>query len=354
MAEQRRLAVHKSICASVLAWVLAALASPSWAGRDGVDYVADRDVMVYGGSHYWNRSQNPVDAQTLYAERFGTQTRSTLYRGEGVLSDIKASPKGSLVGVLERIWQENVSPDRATYVDRRVGERGELQEFYYFEESTLNILNLDGVIQDTIKGVRRFAWDPSGTSIAYITGDHHEGGVGFATTGTWMYDLASKQARRIHPGGIAVEWATWDGKVYIYDPFNEAMPETRVFRFDPVGEQLVPTAHKGIGFSADGRYYYAEEDAVELSVFQTDSDKQVTLDLPNPVYDAAGWLGQATLIVPSPVPGDRGDYLYDVQTGTKQHAGGAVLPAKRSAERALVLDGVSFIERRIAEFDVVR
>jgi hypothetical protein len=344
-----------------LTLLLAAQSSLSWAGVEGVDYVADADTLVYGGSHFWSRTQNPADVHILYAEPLRTRVRHVLHQSEGVLSDIQASPEGGLVAVVVRVWEENVSPQRATYVGRRVDERGRLVEAYYFEESKLVVLSLDGSLVDTISGVRRYAWDPKGRRIAYLTGNYREGGAGFESTGTWMYDLSSKEALTIHAAGRDVQWAGWDGKIYIYDPFSQHAADARVLRFDPETRELASTAHHGIYFSPDGKHYYAEGyGGTDLRVFQTQNDEQVPLDFSMPsnrdriASHAAGWFDDATLIVPSAVASDEGDLLFDVKTRTVRSASGTVLPLMTRNNRALVLQGASVVEQSTSEFVIVQ
>jgi hypothetical protein len=260
------------------------------------------------------------------------------------------------------VWQENVSKDRATYIDRRVDERGVLREFYYFEESQLLIIDLDGVVVDRISNVRRYAWDPRGRQIAYVTGAYNENGIGFETTGTWIYTLSSRENERIYPAGIDVQWARWDGNVYIYDPYDRDRPDVRVLRFDPVTEQLTTSTHRGIQFSPNGRYYYeGGTGGTPLRVFETATEAEVGVDLSIPSPDqgraatsAAGWFDDDVLILPSPVPGDKGDFLYDVRTGALRHVTGAIVPTAAPGGAVLLLLGNEVIESSEDQFSLVR
>jgi hypothetical protein len=328
----------------------------------GVDFVLDSRIVVYGGGYYSHRSQNPQDLQILYAEELATNVPKILYRGEGALSDIQASQEDDLVAVIERSWEENVSKERATYVDRRVNESGQVIEFYYAEGSTLVVLDLDGTIIGRIANVRRYAWNPRGGRIAYISGDYSEGGFGFRSTGTWVYDISTRQAEQIHSAGWDVHWASVDGDVYIYDPFDEAFPDTHVLRFDPGTNQLLATPHEGIYLSPNGSYYYVQgREGTPLKVFQTETDSEVPVDLSIESSERArladyarGWFDEQTLIVASPVPNDDQDYLCDVSTGTIRRASGPVIPIRGYDDQVLVLEGTSVVEQRVSDLDVVR
>ena len=332
--------------------IVVAGSSSAWA--DGADYVVDADTLVYGGSHFWSRTQNPRDTRTLYAERLRAGGREVLLQSDGTLSDIKAAPVGNLVGVRAGLWEENVSPQRATYIDRRVDEQGRIVEAFYFEESRLVVLNVDGTIVDTIVGVRRYAWDPTGSHIVYITGTYREGEFGFTTTGTWTHDLSSKRSERIHSGGVDVQWAGWDGNIYIYDPSGQN--DSNVLRFDPQTRALAATRRKGIHFSPDGTYYYAHgSEGAGVKVFLTEDDAQVQVDLATPAErtrwaQPSGWLDEKTLIAKV----QASDYLYDIETKTTLRATGTVVPLRSRNNRMFLLEGSAVVQRAKSELEVLQ
>ena len=176
-----------------------------------------------------------------------------------------------------------------------------------------------------------------------------------------MYDLSAKQALRIHGGGRDVQWAGWDGNVYIYDPASQETPGSKVLRFEPQTRELARTAHHGIYFSPDGTHYYAEGyGGTDLRLFQTNNDEQVSIDSSIPtnrkriVSHAAGWLDDATLIVPSVGGSGEDDLLFDVKTRMVRTATGKVLPLKTRNSCALVLQGASVVERSTSEFVIVQ
>jgi hypothetical protein len=259
---------------------------------------------------------------------------------------------------VERVLEPDVDKEHANFVDRKLLENDGVAETFYFEESRLLVLSLEGELRASISGVRRYAWDPSGRQIVYVSGTYTE--EGFSTTGTWIYGIDTGQAARIHSGGTDVQWATWDGNIYIYDPANADDPEIRVLRFEPRTQELVPTSHQGIYFAPDGEHYYrqgSEGAAVEL--FQTGTDTRVDLDLSiqlagqtRDALFARSWLDEDSLIVSSPFSRD-GDYLVDIDTGTMRHATGAVIPISDDDDRALVVEGTTVVERTTNEFALV-
>ncbi len=339
------------------AFFVVSSSSTALADRKGVDYVPSQNALVFGGSRYWEQTQNLEDLHTLYVEQVGSNQRKVVLHSEGVFSDIQAAPQGDLFGVLERMWEENVTKDRATYIDRRIDETGNLKETYYFESSKLIILGLDGATRGIVDGVRRFSWAPTAHRIAYITGDYSDDGVGFKTTGTWIYDVSAKQSTPIFSGGVDVQWAQWDGNVYIYDSSSKESAKSPVLRFDGVADKLISTSHHGIHFSPDGKYYYsAGNEGADVKVFDTTNDLQVPINLSSPsdpsriAYSAEGWLSPETLIVPSPLPGDLGDYLYEIGSGRVRHSTGAVVPKEVQNSGVLVIQGGSVVERSLDSF----
>jgi hypothetical protein len=328
----------------------------------GVEYVVNSDVLVYGGSSYYSRSQAPDDIHTLYIRQRDADGSKALFRSEGALTNIEASQQGEFVAVLDQSSKGNVSEEQSNYVSREYDKDGNLVEIYYDIQSTLRILNLQGDVLDSIPDVRRYTWDLSGDRIAYITGTEYEGGFGFSPTGTWFYDVASRQAERIHSGGYDVQWAAWNGNIYIYDPFKEQFPDTRVFQFDTSSGELATTSHQGIYFSPDGRRYVAQGyEGSSLRVFETESEGEIAVDLTiysldrsREAYFAAGWLDESTLIVPTPIPGDQGDYLYDIDSRTMWQADGPIVPVRRADDEVLVLQGTTVVERARSELRLVR
>ena len=328
------------------------ISSVSRADRLGVEYSAASDALIYGGSRYYFSSRSPDDVQTLYVRNSGAVSGEVMFNGEGALTDIRASHQAGLVGVVERLLEMNVAKERANYVSRQYDERGNLVEVYHYEDARLLLLNLNGEVLHRIPGVRRYAWSPEGDQIAYITGRFTEDGVGFETTGAWLYDIESKQATQIHEGGLDIQWALWDNNVYIYDPANEEFPESIVYRFDVAEGSAGRTSFKGIYFSPDGTYYYDPGyDAASIRIFRTQTGEQVSVDLSLPsagavrtANSAVGWLDDNTLILPTPIQGEGGDYLYDVVTTTLWQADGLIIPTPRLGDSLLVMDGADVDE----------
>lgn len=340
------------------------LTSISLGDRAGIEYVAASDAIVYGGRAYAQRTRTFDDSYMLFKRARTDETGEMLLRAEGVLSDINSSPRGDRIGVIEKLWEENVEKERANFIPSVVGKDGTLSESYHFEESRLLLLELDGKVVDSISAVRRYAWSPSGTQLVYISGKYTEDGIGFETTGTWLYDLQSGESNRIYSGGYDVAWALWDENIYIHNPGRESFPDASVLRYDVSRREVQATPHHGIYFSPNGSYYYDPPyEGGIVRVFDARSDERLpAADLlirdPFGVYEptnVSGWLDDNTLVLPSPIPRDLGDYVYDLTTRTLQQTAGRLISAipGRNAQ-VLVLEGETVVEKARSDLTAIR
>lgn len=334
------------------------------ADRLGVEYAEDVGFLVTGGIRYYPESQALEDMHTLRKRRVGSSAGEVFFRSQGTLANIQASPRDDLVGVVELSSEPNVSPEDSNYVSRHYDENGELVEDYHLIGSTLRVLNLDGDMLASISDVQAYSWGPNGHQIAYITGTEYEGGFGFLSTGAWIYNVATQKTVSIYPSGYDIQWANWDGNIYIYDPFNEEFSGTPVFEFDTAMQRLTATSHRGIYFSPDGRYYFAQGyEGSSLRVFETDTEDEIDVDLlfyspdrsqTREAFTAAGWSDEDSLIIPTPIPGDRGDYLYDVGARTMWRADGLAFPMRRPSDKVRILQGTSVVETAKTELGLLR
>lgn len=319
-------------------------------------YLADRGAVVSGGTELLARTRKREDLQTLYLERMNGDSPQIVRRFEGGLSRVIAAPRGALIGVLEVYGEGNTSSERATSTNLQYDRNGELVEAYRKIDSRLVILDVNGAIIHSVAGVYRFAWDSQGEHIAFVSGTYSEDGLGFQSTGTWLLEVSTRQAMKIFSGGVDVQWAKWDGNVYIETGEDQSDQASTVMRFDPRSRELSTTRRKGIYFSPDGRYYFRAggEGDESGTVFRSDDDAEVSLNRTFIARErswragADGWFGASTLIVRSPVPGEEAtDYLYDIDSGQRRHADGRVIPMGDRRDVVLIGKGQSFSERGV-------
>jgi len=289
---------------------------------DGAEIVSGGTHVVVGGSHWVRRSNVPEDSRTLYLVSTTGDGRRVIHRSTGNVNTFKAAPQGNLLAISE-----------------------------YVGGPRMVILGTDGSVRDSIPGVHKYAWNPEGARIAYVTGTDSEEGL--RSTGTWIYDVATRQSQKILDVGDDVAWAEWDGNIYILAPTGAAR-NNGVLRFDPKSGQASETSHKGIHFSPDGQYYYrgSGEGDPGGEVFRTAGDGPVGIDFSIEELGrkssaiAHEWLGPGQLIAYSPIPGARVDYVVDVPSGNKRRVEGLLMHVRGRSDRTWVLKETSVTEQR--------
>lgn len=310
-----------------------------------------RDVVV-GGVYWGAGASDPAVPHTLYIERIGGGERRVFKQFTGRITDFKAAPIGGLLAVNEVVRETGVSPDRANVVTREYLNDRQV-EFYDHLDSKLVILGADGSVRGSISDVHRFAWDPEGEQVVYVTGTENEDGY-VVSSGTWIYDIGTRTSRRIHAAGDDVAWPDWDGNVYIS---GQVLTSGRVgvVKHDPATGVTTETSRKGIHFSPDGRHYFrgASEGDPGGEVFLTAGDVPVELDMA--IEESGrkgraivrGWFSSSQVIAASAIPGAPVDYLIDVVTGSKQRLDGELLNSDGRSDRTWILNGTSISERSL-------
>ncbi len=134
--------------------------------------------------------------------------------------------------------------------------------------------------------VREFSWSPDGEEIAYITGTYYEGGVGFKTTGVWIFDLKDQSKKQIkkdfpHPsvkgfegGGYEIKWSKHDNNIYIKD-FDYC---GGVYKYNTKLGKSEQVKYKDINLSPDGKFYISEQfgDSIPQRLYISDSNLEIT------------------------------------------------------------------------------
>lgn len=275
--------------------------------------------VIFGGNAYFSagilRKKDETVRKVIYAQRLSAGEQQILWKGERYLSDITPSPDGRIVAFIEHWWQENVPAEKANYMDRRYTNAREIVTYYY-ENQKLMLITAEGQFIQAIDRVRRYVWSPDGAKIAYITGNYTEDYPGFRTTGTWIMDFASDTAQKICETGYEVEWARFDGNVYI-----DTYDDRGVLKYDPRSSKLEPTPYKGIYFSDDGKYYYAfNREGSDFRLYSTEGGEHLieraeAADVRNlGILVPIGWApGVSRLLLQVGVGSGRRHFIYDVE-----------------------------------------
>jgi hypothetical protein len=241
------------------------------------------DVFVVAGD----------DLTTLTAWNTASNRQRVVYRSEvGRIFDFKVAQHTGLVAVLEQQLMYRVDPKLANMTVRDIP---------VFEKITLHVLSAAGSRLDAIDDVRMFAWSPDGRQLAYVTGQFRGSDEDYANTRTWIWDATDNRRLQVSDRGYYVEWAGFDGNVYLWDKV-EGMA-ANVYRYDVMSRKVEPTSHKSIYFSPTGTYYYHPGGGIGLpqNVYLRATD--VSLTSKSQVFAALtgwrplGWAPNADLLL---------------------------------------------------------
>ena len=258
---------HTVFFALVVSAVLAALMALGSSGEKS------RYVYHGGPDYFWEISKNIEDKKRLYVLNIDTNEEKMIYETDkDFITDIRVSPSDTIIALLEKKRGVN-SPESYDYV---IQPRNSM---VFIDLQGNEMARLDDEVQ-------KFSWSPDGERIAYITGTDYEGGVGFKTTGVWIYDLRDGSKVRIEKdfphktidgfigGGVEINWAKHDSNVYIEDfAYLDG-----VYRYNTGTGKSEKVAHHGIRFSSDGKYYLMTLSEANhlIRLFRTSTHEEIT------------------------------------------------------------------------------
>ena len=114
--------------------------------------------------------------------------------------DFAVSPSGELVAVLQQILEMDVPAGMATL---KLPNGRFLREW-----RGLRVLTAEGAqIAEPIPLVRRFAWSPDSSQLAYVVGRYQGLYKEDAEPSVWIWSRADKQSRKIREGSHFLSWA---------------------------------------------------------------------------------------------------------------------------------------------------
>lgn len=198
---------------------------------------------VVGGLKYYHKSKNEIDKRTIYVLNKIRQEKRVLYQTSNTYVDqISLSSNRKFIAAIETEG---------------------------FAKSGLLIVNPKGKIVKVIgQDVRKYVWSPDGDKIAYITGKYSEDGMGFLSSGLYLFDLNNGQVTQIAPKAYYVNWVNFDSCVYYYDL-------RKVFRYDPATEKTKETVYYGINFSPDGKYYTTSSSEEDYEIYSVKTNQPI-------------------------------------------------------------------------------
>jgi len=187
----------------------------------------------------------------------------------GFLTDWKNTKEGNKIYEVNTvkknakvIYQTNIklsrlelSPDNK-YIAVLKGYTGWLDK-----ESELTIIDIEEKkeILSFKDAIGKYRWSPDSKKIIYITGGRIES-LGFHSTGVWIYDLETKEKKKIAEKAKKVEWLT-NGDIYIIDYYKkygkDLEPDKIIYKSFVYREQngsISKKGFKGVRISLDARY----------------------------------------------------------------------------------------------------
>ncbi len=214
-----------------------------------------------------------LDSKGIHTLDTKSNERKIIFDTSGLYGvSFSLSPSDTILALL--VTERGVTPPGA-------------HDYSILPKNSLVFINSEGKeIRKLNEDVRKFSWSPDGEKIAYITGTYYEGGVGFKTTGVYIFDLRDGSKKQItkdfsYPtiehrgkeftgGGYDLNWAVYDSNIYIqeFDYLGgNYMYNTKTGKTEKV-------TYKGIYFSPDGKYYLklSSEDYPHLYISATNQD----------------------------------------------------------------------------------
>ena len=233
-------------------------------------------VYFGGPDYFWKISKEILDKKRLYRLDVNTNEKKLVYQAEeDFILEISVAPSDTLIALL--VMQEGVTPP-------------DTFDYTVLPKNSIVFINPEGKqIAKLDEDVRKFSWSPEGEKIAYIIGTYYEGGVGFKTTGVWIFNLRNGSKKEIkkdfpHPtikdlkgkdiegGGYDITWAVHDSNIYIQEfeyLGGNYMYNTKTGKTEKV-------AYKGIHFSPDGKYYLALSSMEYPRVYVSSTNEEIT------------------------------------------------------------------------------
>lgn len=194
-----------------------------------------------------------IDQRMVNIHDLMTGTVRPFYQGRFYIPSVAVSEDGTHIAVQEKSGPGFTDPMRLVILD----------------SSGRTVFTVE-------KDVRRFVWCCGSGKVAVITGPVRENDMGFEPEGAYFVDPATGTVEEIEGVRLPYDlhWADFDGAIYIR---NAVRPEsTQVFRYDWRTATLTRTAHKGIFFSPDGKYYFDSYNTQLYGLYRTEDDSALT------------------------------------------------------------------------------
>ncbi|MFB3786507.1 MAG: hypothetical protein ACE15F_09060 [bacterium] len=176
---------------------------------------------------------------------------------------------------------------------------------------TLVIMNNKFHITATFPDVRAYCWSPFNYKLIAINGRYEEGGQGYKSRMTFMYDAWQQMGITLYLQADKAFWARKDELVYLYSIGHP------VRAHDPYKSKTITTRFHGINIEPYGRFYYADIPELDFRVYNAKTHEPVMLptDLNENRLAPVGWLDAQEPILVMREPLENRTVLFNVRTG---------------------------------------
>jgi hypothetical protein len=184
--------------------------------------------------------RDAADRRTIVRGDLATRRRAVLYRTDRALVyDLAVSPDNRFTAALE-------STD------------GVVVDGEYTEPPNNRLVILDArgrVVRRVEADAQHYRFSPDGQKVAYLTGTHYEGGVGFQPTGVFVLDLASGATERVAAEDVyELDWGAAAENSLLLRALART-PERRVLRYDLRARRLSAMPAGAFHLSPDGQAF---------------------------------------------------------------------------------------------------
>ena len=319
--------------------VVGLLTAGNWLfAQVGIHHDQVRNRLVYGGVDFVSNSAMGHQ-KLIMASNLDGSNAVELYRGDGLISQLKLSPDDNFISFIEYVDTDDADPMLATSTLRYVATDGETSTIYRYRQFMLHILKFTGEPSAAYPRVQRYSWSPDSTQVACITGNIGEDAPGFTSDGVYIHNAEGPiayQGAAIFDNGIDVAWANHDGNIYIRTDGRKqelaSEEDPLVIVFDTAKQNAFKTAYEDIYFSTNGSYYYApSRHGGTFRLFRTSDNADITAnnnflvelgDFLQPCF----WRDDNKIVMPSAKEPHSKFYHLKVTNPRGQHIEGLVIP----------------------------
>jgi len=176
------------------------------------------------------------------------------------------------------------------------------------------------------------AWSPDSSKLAYVSASYETEEV--VPTGVWVYDLETKQSRKLNDRGRVITWAAFDGMIYT-EAYVGGNP---IQRIDPATGEAEETEYESLDFSPDGKFlFYFDGNHNELILREERTNVSSAYEFIRAKENTSSikWLTNNAARIGSHEKANH-EYLFFCDTGRTYMAPGLILALGKNGESVYI------------------